>query len=123
MTERLKQIPKQLLAFWNKYTSKQKTIIISVVCVVILALALLIYFAGRTEYAVLTTAENPKDASEVISLLKDDGIAYKLGRDNVTISVDKKKFSDAVLLLASNDMPSMGLPMDELHNSSYSDCY
>lgn len=120
MTERLKQIPKQLLAFWNKYTSKQKTIIISVVCVVILALALLIYFAGRTEYAVLTTAENPKDASEVISLLKDDGIAYKLGRDNVTISVDKKKFSDAVLLLASNDMPSMGLTMDELLNNSLS---
>ena len=120
MAERLKQLPKQLLAFWNKYTTKQKTIIISVVCIVILAFAILIYISGRVDYEELTITESSKDASDVVELLKAEGIPYKLGSDNITVSVDLKRYSDAVLLLASNDMPSTGLTMDELLTNSLS---
>ena len=49
MADRAKQLLKQLVDIWNKYTTKQKTIIISVVCVVILAFALLITLMQRTE--------------------------------------------------------------------------
>lgn len=118
MAERLKQIPKQLLDLWNKYTNKQKTIIISVFCVVVLAFALLIFLMQRVEYDVLTIAENPKDAGKVIELLKAENITYKLGKDSVTVSVDLKRYSDAILLLASNDMPSTGLTVEELLNNS-----
>ncbi|MDF2944515.1 MAG: hypothetical protein K0S01_3373 [Herbinix sp.] len=120
MTERLKQIPKQLLDFWNKYTSKQKTIIISVFCVVVFAFAFLVFLMQRIEYEVLTISESSKDASAVIELLKAEEIPYKLSDDNVTVSVDTKKYSDAILLLASNDMPSTGLSVDELLNNSLS---
>ncbi len=120
MADRLKQIPKQLLDLWNKYTSKQKTIIISVVCVVVFAFALLIFLMQRVEYEVLTIAESTKDASDVIELLKAENITYKLGDDQVTVSVDTKSYSDAILLLASNDMPSTGLTVDELLNNSLS---
>ena len=34
MQERIKQIPTKFVEFWNKYTGVQKTIIISVICVV-----------------------------------------------------------------------------------------
>ncbi len=120
MSERLKQLPKQLLDLWNKYTSKQKTIIVSVFCVVIFAFALLVFFMQRVDYEVLTIAETTKDASDVIELLKGQGITYKLGDDKQTVSVDSKSYSDAVLLLASNDMPSTGLTVDELLNNSLS---
>ncbi len=120
MADRLKQLPKRLLDLWNKYTSKQKTIIISVFCVVVLAFALLIFLMQRVEYEVLTIAESTKDASEVIELLKGEGITYKLGEDQVTVSVDTKNYSNAILLLASNDMPSTGLTVDELLNNSLS---
>jgi flagellar M-ring protein FliF len=120
MADRLKQIPKQLLEFWNKYTSKQKTIIISVFCIVVFAFAFLIFLMQRVEYEVLTISESSKDASDVIELLKAEEITYKLGEDNVTVSVDTKRYSDAVLLLASNDMPSTGLTVDELLNNSLS---
>jgi flagellar M-ring protein FliF len=120
MADRLKQIPKQLLDLWNKYTSKQKTIIISVFCVVVFAFALLIFLMQRVEYEVLTIAENTKDASNVIELLKAEEITYKLGDDQLTVSVDTKSYSDAILLLASNDMPSTGLTVDELLNNSLS---
>ncbi|HBI73559.1 MAG TPA: hypothetical protein DDY59_10250 [Lachnospiraceae bacterium] len=120
MIERLKQIPKQLLDFWNKYSSKQKTIIISTASVIVLAFAILIYFMNRTEYEVLTICESPKDASTVAELLEKEEIKYKLGKDNVTISVDRSRYSDSVLLLASNDVPSTGLSLDELLNNSLS---
>jgi flagellar M-ring protein FliF len=120
MTDRLKQIPKQLLEFWNKYTSIQKTIIISIFCVVVFAFALLIFLMQRVEYEVLTISETTNSASEVIELLKEEEITYKLGDDNLTVSVDAKRYSDAILLLASNDMPSTGLSVDELLNNSLS---
>ena len=120
MAERLKQLPKQLLDQWNKYTSKQKTIIISVFCVIVFAFALLIFLMQRVEYEVLTISESTKDASDVIELLKAENIDYKLGEDQLTVSVDTKSYSDAILLLASNDMPSTGLSVDELLNNSLS---
>jgi len=120
MAERLKLISEKAVAFWNKYTAKQKTILISVVSAIILAFGLLIYITNRIEYKELTVAENTKEASEVVSLLESEGIKYKLGSDNLTVSVDIKKYSDAVLLLASNDMPSTGLSLDELLNNSLS---
>ncbi len=118
MVDRLKEIPKKLLAIWNKYTGKQKTIIVSVFCAVLFAFIVLYVVASRVQYEELTITESPKDASEVIDLLKDQGIKYKLGSDNITVSVDIKRYSDAVLLLASNDMPSTGLTLDELLNNS-----
>ena len=120
MAERLKQIPKQLLDFWNKYTSKQKTVVICVFCALVLAFALLIFLMQRVEYEVLTIAEDPKGASDVVELLKAEDIAYRLESDNRTVTVDVKRYSDAVLLLASNDMPSTGLTVDELLNNSLS---
>lgn len=120
MADRLKQIPQQLLALWNKYTTKQKTILISVVGVISIAFIVLIYITGRVEYEELTITETTKEASDVVDLLKAEGIEHKLGSDRLTVSVDLKRYSDAVLLLASNDMPSTGITVDELLNNSLS---
>ena len=120
MADKLKQIPKQLLTVWNKYSSKQKTIIISVVGAVLLAFVVLVVIANKVQYEELTITETSKEASEVIDLLKEEGIKYKLGSDRLTVSVDLKRYSDAVLLLASNDMPSAGITLDELLNNSLS---
>ena len=120
MADKLKEVPKKLLALWNKYTSKQKTIIISVVCIVVFAFIVLIVLSGRIKYEELTIAEDTKQASEIIDLLDEEGIANKLASDKLTVSVDIKKYSDAVLLIASNDMPSTGITLDELLNNSLS---
>lgn len=120
MVERLKQIPTKLIEFWNKYTGKQKTIIIGTFSTLVIAFVLLYFLMSRTKYEVLTITETPKEASVVVSLLEDEGIRYKLATDNVTVSVDKERYSDAVLLLASNDVPSTGISIDELLNNSLS---
>ena len=50
MQERIKQIPTKFVEFWNKYTGVQKTIIISVICVVLLAIGLTTYFVSRPNW-------------------------------------------------------------------------
>lgn len=120
MAERLKKVPKELLEIWNKYTAKQKTILISVVSVILIAFVVLIYITGRVEYEELTITETTNEASEVVELLKGEGIKYQLGSDRLTVSVDLKRYSDAVLLLAGNNMPATGITMDQLLNNSLS---
>jgi len=120
MTERLKQIPKQLLKLWNKYTSKQKTIIISVVCAVFLTFIFLIWFIGRTQFKELKTCDTPQEVNAVVELLKEQEIPYKLADNNLTILVDKKRFSDAYLEINSSDMPTSDISVDDLLSNSLS---
>ncbi|WP_097014710.1 hypothetical protein [Anaerocolumna aminovalerica] len=120
MTDRLKKIPIQLKEQWNKYSSKQKTIIISVIAAVFLALIILYVLLSRTHFKTLLVCDTPKDASKVAELLKGDGIGYKLGEDNVTISVDEKKHADALLLIAGSDVPSTGFTIETLMKNDLS---
>ncbi len=118
MAERLRRIPKQLLDYWNKFNSKQKTIIISVACAILLAFILLFYLMGRTSYSVIKVCDTPKEASEVKKLFDSEGIGYRIASDNVTISVDKKKLTDATFVLADNNISSDGVSIDDLLNNS-----
>lgn len=38
MREKVKEIPEKFKVFWDKYTSKQKTIVIAIICVVFIAI-------------------------------------------------------------------------------------
>lgn len=120
MTERLKKIGKQLLDMWNNYTAKQKTLIISVVCVVVVALALLIFLMNRVDFVQLKQCENPKELSEVAKILKDNNIKYDADTANSTISVDSKSYNDAFMLLAENDISTDDISIDELLGNSLS---
>lgn len=107
MVEKLKQLPEHFLEFWSKYTSKQKTIIICVLAAVIFILAVMIAVFTRTQYTELDQFETTADAAEAKNLLEENGIAVKASGDNATvISVDKKKLSDARLLLGENGITS-----------------
>ncbi len=104
MQERLKEIPKKFLEYWNKWTSKQKTIIISAVLAVIVLIAILVAVLGRTKYVALDTFEDTKTASQVVSLLKDSAISTKLASDNLTVMVDEEKYGDAIMAVAVSDL-------------------
>lgn len=100
----LKGLPAKALEFWNKYTSKQKTIIISVLAAVIFTLVALIWFSTRTNYVALATFESTADAAEARRYLDDSDTKfnYKLSNDALTISVDEKQLSEARLVLGEN---------------------
>ena len=108
MTEKIKQIPAKVLEWWNKYTSKQKTIIISIFAGVLVALAILITALTRPQYEVLAICESTKEAAEIIELL--DGaspkIDYQYSEDGYQIKVEKSQIGQANLLLGANNIPT-----------------
>lgn len=106
MQERIKQIPVRLLEIWKKYTKKQKVLIISIVGSVILALVILILLLGRTNYVELGKFEDVSTASQAVTLLKENGIAYQVADDNVTVSVDATKKTEAVYLIQDSEISS-----------------
>lgn len=118
MVERLKKIPTTLLETWNKFTSKQKTLIISVVLAVFLTIVILVYMLSRTTWKKLTTCENTKQANEVVTLLDEEGIPHRESDDGLVISVDEKRYTDALLKLGSEDIMTTGMTTEELFNSS-----
>lgn len=120
MVEKLKKIPTHLLEIWNKYTSKQKTLIISVAAIFLLAIIITVAFLGKTNYEELTTCDTTKDASKVVELLEGENIAYTTSSDQLTIYVDSEDLTNAVFLLASNDLPTTGMTMEELLDNSLS---
>lgn len=103
-----KGLPAKFLEFWNKYTSKQKTVIISVLAAVILTLVALIWFSTRTRYVTLQTFESTADAAAAKGYLDDSDTTfnYKLSNDALTLMVDEKQVSEARLILGENGIVS-----------------
>lgn len=118
MQERLKELPKKFLEYWNKWTSKQKTIIISAVGGVVVLIAVLVFILGRTKYIQIDTYEDTRTASEVISVLREGSFTAKLGSDNKTVMVDEKQYSDAIMTLATSEISSSEFSLDDLLNNS-----
>ena len=118
MQERLKELPKKFLEYWNKWTSKQKTIIISAVAVVIVMIAIFVMVLGRTKYVELGTLEDTKTASQIVTLLRESSIETKLGSDNLTVLVDEKKYGEAIMAVSVSDLVKTGgFTLDDLFST------
>ncbi|MBQ0028079.1 MAG: flagellar M-ring protein FliF [Lachnospiraceae bacterium] len=120
MLDRLKEIPKKILEWWNKFTSTQKTIIVSVAAGVVVAFAILITLLTRPVYEVLVTTESTKDTSNITALLDGDGITYQVSDDGYQIKVLKSQKSQATLLLGANDIPTQGYDLSNVTSGGFS---
>lgn len=120
MADRLKEIPQKILDWWNKFTAKQKTIIVSVSAGVILALAILGTLLTRPVYQTLITCDTTKQASEIIALLEGDGIEYQVTDDGLIISVKKDDIASATLLLGANSIPADSYSLESALSGGFS---
>ena len=77
MQEKIKQIPRQIVDFWNRFTKKQKMLICSVVAMILLTLIILWVVMSQTKYTLLSRFETTKETSEVQELLDKDGFVYR----------------------------------------------
>ena len=119
IVERLKQIPAKLLEFWNKYNSKQKTLIVCITAAVFLILVGVVYFLSRPKMEELIQTSSAAESSSIINSLDAAGIRHKTSRDGLIIYVDSKKYTDALLQLAENNIPSIGMTLDELFDNGF----
>ena len=116
MTEKIKQIPAKVLEWWNKYTSKQKTIIISIAASVVLALAILVTVLTRPQYETLVVCESTKESAAIIELLEgaSPAIDYIYSEDGYQIKVEKSQVGQANVLLGANNIPTVRMSINDV---------
>lgn len=106
MMEHLLTIKDKILEFWNKYTAKQKTVIICVACAILLAIVLLAYFMTRPVYDSLVSLTG--DAAVTFDeALEGAGISYEKEADangNITFKVEHSRYEDAALLMSEKQI-------------------
>ena len=60
MPDRIKKILDKVLAWWNKFTTKQKTIIVGASAAVIFTFAILIWAFTRPQYTQFSSVARPR---------------------------------------------------------------
>lgn len=104
MLDRLKTIQTKIVEFWNRFTSKQKTLIISISAAVILTLVALIVLLNRTHYVELVTFDNTSDAAAAKEVLTEAGVDFSVSGNGLTFTVDEKNEANARLALGENNI-------------------
>lgn len=95
MVDRLKEIRDKIIAWWKKYTSKQRTVIITVAAIVVFAFAIFIYVMSRPQYTRLMNCSNATEASTIMDLLEAAGVNCQLSDDGLRIDVEVNQVSQA----------------------------
>ena len=118
--DQLKELPQKIMEWWNKFSTKQKTVIISVAAGVIVALALLVTVLTRKEYVPLVTCETTAEAAEIVDLLESNNMDYNTSTDGTSITILSTQESEARLLLGSNNIPNIDLTIDDVTSGGFS---
>ena len=104
MADKLKEIPAKILEWWNKFTTRQKSIIIGAAAVVIFAFAIIMYVMSKPQYVRLVTCETTAQASEIIDTLDSAGIAHRESNRGVSrkLPIDKETVNGYVNTVKAN---------------------
>ncbi len=120
MADRIKELFNKVLEWWNKFSTRQKTFIISAGAGVILAFAILITVITKPQYIILANCDTTKEASEIVELLEGEGLNYQVSDDGCQIKIDKNQQSDASLLLGANDIQAAAYTIDNVTDGGFS---
>ncbi len=120
MADRLKELPAKVLEWWNKFTAKQKTIIIAITAVVIFTFAIIIYAFTRPQYTRFGRYDDTKEAAEIIKILDEAGINHRDSADLLTIEVERSQVPEANYAIASQGYQPKSLTYNDYVSSGMS---
>ena len=120
MQESIKEIPTRIMEFWKKYSSRQKTIIIAVICVVLVAIAAVAYLASRPTWTKFQEFSKLDDANKMASALDDAGIDHYSSKDGLTIYVHDDDMTNALYTMSDQGLTDTGYTWDKAFDNSMS---
>ena len=120
MEERLKKLLNRVLEWWNKFTKKQQLIMIVITATVIVGIVVMVAILNRTQYETIRVCETTAEASEIKTMLEEEGIPLSVSTDGLTIKVDVARVSDANLLLGANGFSVVGYSIDNVTSGGFS---
>ena len=115
-----KKLMERFKEWWNKFQPKQKTLIIGIAAVILLAIAILVAVLTQKKYVSVANCESTKEAAAVRDLLDGENITYNVSTDGLNFEVLENQESDARLLLGANNIPSAAYTIDDVLNGSFS---
>ncbi len=104
MGDKIKQIPQQVLEFWQKFSSKQKTLIIALTLALLITVVIFVILFTRTTYEQIAVYEKTSDTASAKTVLEEEGIKYQVDDDGLTLSVDSSRVADARMALGQNSI-------------------
>lgn len=119
LQERLRALWQRFLDWWNKFTAKQKTLIISVAAGVMVLIAVVVAIVTKPQYKTLYISETTKETSGVTALLEENNITYETSQDGLTVSVLEEQYTDAVILLGANNYPAAEYSIDSVFEGGF----
>ena len=118
--DKVRELIGKFLEWWNKFTGKQKTLIISAIAGVIVALAVLATVITAPKYTTLVVCDNTKQSSQIKELLDSNSMTYRISDDGLTIDILKEQLSDATLLLGANNFTTYEYDIENVFNGGFS---
>jgi flagellar M-ring protein FliF len=113
----LSRILDQIRAFWVRQTGTQRTVLVTLILVFIVIAGLLINWAVTPTYAVAFSGISEEDAGQIVDLLNQQNISYKL-QGNGTILVPNSQVYEVRLSMAREGLPAGGTVGYELFSSN-----
>ncbi len=120
LIERLRELLNRIMEWWNRFSAKQKTLIVTGIALVVLAIVVIVSRLTQPQYVLLKECENTKEAAEVRDLLEEEELKYTISDDGLTIQVLRDQISDANLLLGANNIQSAEYGIDNVVDGSFS---
>ncbi len=120
LQERLRALLQRFLDWWNRFTARQKTLIISAVVGVLVLVAIVVAVLTQPHYKTLYVSDSTKETSEVTAVLDEESITYETSQDGLTISVLEEQYTDAVILLGANNYPAAEYSIDSVFEGGFS---
>ncbi len=120
LLDRLKEFGNKIMEWWNRFTAKQKTLIIGIVAIVILAIVIIVSVMTRPKYVLLRECESTKEAAEVRDLLDGEELTYEISDDGLVVSILASQLSEANLLLGANNIQAASYGIENVTDGSFS---
>jgi flagellar M-ring protein FliF len=120
MADRLKEIPAKILEWWNKFTTRQKTVIIAIAAAVIFTFAIIVYVLSKPQYTRLVDCETAAETAEIIEILDSNSITHKESTDGLKVDVETSQISAARIAIAASGYVADGYSIDDALQSSFS---
>ncbi len=116
MAEKVKVLQDKAKEYWSNLDKKNKKKIILFTILFAISIAVAGVVLNTTEYTVLYTGLDLKEAGEIVTILKDLNVETKSSGDG-TILINKKKEDNVRMQLAMQGYPKTGLNYDLFQNS------
>ncbi|MBR0173686.1 MAG: flagellar M-ring protein FliF [Lachnospiraceae bacterium] len=120
MPAQVRALLERILEWWNKFTTRQKTLIITGAVVAVLTVAILIMVLTRPVYTHLYTATSGTEASQVNDILTEAGLDFEVSRDGMTFSINRNQEAQANVALNGNNIRSASWSITDVTTGGFS---